>query len=138
MTTNREMRERMLQMATAKLVTKPLYVAALLKLPDHLAERPRSAADLARELSLHPDALYRLLRALSSVGVFEEESGGHFRTAALGELVRDQPGSLRPLVLWMNDPRHDKLWAELLHCVQTGEPAAPRATGSDFWDYLDG
>src|SRR5574342_146547 len=63
--------------------------------------------------------------------------GATTRTGLLASPLRDRPGSLRPLVLWMNDPRHDRLWSELLHCVQTGEPAALHAVGHDFWEYLD-
>jgi SAM-dependent methyltransferase len=123
-------------MATAKLVAKPLYVAAALQLPELLAERPATAAELAARTETNPDALCRLLRTLASVGIFHQDESGRFSNTELAELVRDRPGSLRPLVLWMNDPRHDRLWEELLHCVRTGETAAPRATGRPFWDYL--
>jgi hypothetical protein len=45
-------------------------VAATLGVPDLLAEGPRS---LAAAAGADADALYRLLRALASIGVFREE-----------------------------------------------------------------
>ena len=70
--------------------TQAIYVAAKLGIADLLTDGPRSVAELAGATHAHPHALYRLLRALASLGI----------TAPVVEVVRGQPGDrvaqLRP------------------------------------------
>lgn len=132
----KELRSKMLQMATAKFVTKPLYVAARLGIADLLAEGPCTVAALAAITHTHAPSLQRLLRALASVGVFAVDNDGMFCATALSELIRQREGSLRPLILWMNDPRHDHVWEALLECIETGRPAPEAMLGRSIWEYL--
>src|SRR3954464_13521959 len=60
------------QIATGYMVSAALQVVLKLEIADRLAAGPRSAADLAREAGVREDGLYRVLRALASVGMFEE------------------------------------------------------------------
>ena len=53
-------------------VAQAVGVAAELGIADRLADGPRSSDDLAQATGAHPRALYRLLRALASVGIFTE------------------------------------------------------------------
>ena len=48
-----------------------LYAAITLNVADHLAAGPKDVAELARTTGANEDALYRVLRLLTSVGVFE-------------------------------------------------------------------
>ena len=51
-----------------------------------------------RETSCHPESLYRLLRALATVGVFEEIEGERFASTALSDALRtDAAGAGRGL-----------------------------------------
>ncbi len=59
------------QLMTGHIVASAVNIAARLGLSDRLAQGPRTADDLARETGANPDALYRLMRALAGVGVFE-------------------------------------------------------------------
>ncbi len=54
---------------------------------DRLARGPRSAEELARETGANADALYRVLRALASLGLFEESSPGVFANNASSETM---------------------------------------------------
>ena len=45
-------------------ISQAIHVAASLQIADHLAGGPRTSQDLAATTATHPDALYRLLRAL--------------------------------------------------------------------------
>jgi hypothetical protein len=49
-------------------ISQAIYAAAKFSIADHLAAGPRGIADLAAATSTHPESLYRLLRALASVG----------------------------------------------------------------------
>lgn len=60
------------QIAFGALMTQSLYVVAKLGIADKLAAKPRTVAELAAETETHERALYRVLRSLSSIGVFAE------------------------------------------------------------------
>jgi hypothetical protein len=51
-------------------MTQLIYVAATLGIADQLKEGPKSIAELASTASVDPNALYRVLRALASQGIF--------------------------------------------------------------------
>ena len=56
----------------AQLTSQAIYIVAKLRLADYLKDGPKSVEDLAQETKTHPDSLYRLLRMLSSIGIFAE------------------------------------------------------------------
>ena len=60
----------------------------MLGIADLLANGSQSSDALAAATSSHPDALYRLLRALAAVGVFREEPGRRFASTPLGDCLR--------------------------------------------------
>jgi hypothetical protein len=72
----------LLQLATGHFLAAALQVVVRLGIADLLAGGPRTAAQLAGETGVQEDALYRVLRALASVGVFEEGSGSPSRCRA--------------------------------------------------------
>ena len=49
-----------------------IYVAARLGIADFLKDGPKRSEELAALVSVHPHALYRVLRALASNGIFTE------------------------------------------------------------------
>ena len=113
-----------------------LGVAAQLGVADHLADGPRSAADLAARTGANEDALYRVIRALATAGVFIETAPRTFALTPAGALLRSNvPGSVRDMVLWMDDAFHFRLYAELVHSVRTGE-TAEKALGMPAFEYL--
>lgn len=59
-------------------VTQLIYVAATLGIADLLKDGPKSSAELAATVSVDPHALYRVLRALASQGIFAETGDSHF------------------------------------------------------------
>jgi DNA-binding IclR family transcriptional regulator len=86
----------LLHMVTGCWISQALYVAAKLGIADLLQAGPQSYVMLAEATQAHAGALYRVLRALASVGVFAEDEAGHFRLTPLAEPLRtDVPGSLR-------------------------------------------
>ena len=80
-----------------------IYVAAKLELADRLDQCPRTAADLAADVGADPRALYRLMRALASIGIFAEGEGQTFALTPAARLLQSNVvGSLRSsaLILW--------------------------------------
>lgn len=127
--------DQMSRMLTGYWVAQALYAAAKLGLADLIAGSPRSAADLAAATGTDAPSLYRLLRALASVGVFAEDEQQRFGLTPLAECLRDIPGSQRDLAL-MNGEEHYQAWGELLYSVQTGKPAFDKLFGAPVFDYL--
>jgi hypothetical protein len=60
---------RVLQLATGRWVAHLVGVAAELGLADLVQSGPKTAEQLADAAGLHAPSLYRLLRALASIGV---------------------------------------------------------------------
>lgn len=61
-------------------LSSALHVATSLRIADALTDGPRNVSDLARANRVNGDAAYRVLRVLSSTGVFVENSTCHEKT----------------------------------------------------------
>jgi tRNA A58 N-methylase Trm61 len=117
--------------------TQLLYVAARLGIADKLADGPHDACTLASAVGAHPRALYRLMRALASVGLFTETADRRFELTPLGQtLRRDAPGSLRDVALIYGDEWVWSAYGSLSHSVMTGRPAFEHVHGQTFYHYL--
>jgi hypothetical protein len=129
-------RDALLRMTNANQVSQVIHVAATLGIVDLLEDGPRSADELAEATGTHAPTLYRLLRALASVGVFTEQSDGHFGSMPLADYLRtDAPGSLRAWTRLIGRPYFWSSWGHLLHSVRTGEPAFPDLHGTNVWEH---
>lgn len=117
-------------------VSQVIYVAAELKLADLLEAGPKTSQELADLTRVNPEALYRVMRALVSVNIFEEIAPRRFTLTPLGQLLRTGvPGSLRSTALFNGSPRIWQTWHELLYSVQTGESATRHVFGQTPWEY---
>ncbi len=86
----------LMQVGTGYILSAALYAAAKLDVADRLASGARSAASLADEAGVLEDPLYRVLRALASVGIFEEHEHRRFSNTPASEMLRTGVrGSLR-------------------------------------------
>jgi hypothetical protein len=111
-----------------------VHVAADLGLSDLLAVGPRTVTDLAAATGTDEGTLRRLLRALATIGIYEERADGSYAGTDLGAgLCSDVPGGLRPLALTVSAPAHWAAWGALGHSVRTGENAFESVHGVDVW-----
>jgi hypothetical protein len=118
-------------------VTQLIYVAAKLGLADRLEHGPQTPQQLARTVGAEPRALYRLLRALASLGLFAETAEGAFELTPLAHLLQSNvAGSLRSLALLYGQEWLWQAYGGMLYSVQTGRPAFERAHGQPLYDYL--
>lgn len=128
---------RLLQARNDLVVHQALCAAARLGVADLLERGLCTVAELARELAVHEGALYRLMRALASRGVFEETAPGSFRNTELSHLLRTGvPGSLRPSFLYWGTELYYRSFGEMLYSIRTGEPAREKLTGMSGWEYM--
>jgi O-methyltransferase domain/Dimerisation domain len=127
---------RMMGMLSAYWTSMALHVAAKLRLADLIREGPRTAEELAARAGAHAPSLYRLLRALASNGVFAEDDRGRFAMTELAECLRsDVPTSQHAMALMLGE-EHYLAWAELEHCIRTGETGFDRRFGKPVFDYM--
>jgi hypothetical protein len=126
----------LLQMMTGYWVSQALYIAAKLGIADHLVAGPVSCEKLAAATGSHAPSLYRVLRALASVGVFTETPPGAFALTPMATLLRtDIPGSMRSLGIMYVEEQY-RAWGDLIHSVQTGQPAFEHRYGMPIFDYF--
>ncbi|MFD4338235.1 methyltransferase [Streptomyces anulatus] len=111
--------------------------AVTLGLPEALGEEPATADELATAAGADPAALRRLLRSLTSYGVFAEEGTGSFvHTEKSRALREDSPDSVKYLVLWCTEPWLWSLWGDLDESVRTGGEVFTRTHGRRFYEHL--
>lgn len=124
------------QLVNGYRAAQAIHVAAVLGIADQLAEGTRTTDELASAVGADPDSLYRLLRALASVGVVEELDQRRFALAELGLGLRsDTPGSLAGWAVYIGRPSFWDSWGALLHSVRTGENAFRHLHGESVWEY---
>ena len=130
-------KQLLMQIASGYELSACLYVAAKLNIADHLAGGPRQVEMLAEETGSKADSLYRVLRALVSIGVFSEPQPRTISLSPAAELLRsDVPGSVHHMVLWNAHPFLIHITSDLLHSVQTGKPAIEHLYGKPCFECL--
>jgi hypothetical protein len=119
-------------------VSHLIYVAARLELADHLKHGPRTVEELAAAAEVQAPALYRVLRALASVGIFAEAKDKRFKLTPLAvTLQKAVPGSMRAAALMWGEKFWEDAWAQLLYGVKTGENPFLKAHGVPLFEYLE-
>jgi hypothetical protein len=114
-----------------------LCAVARLGVADSIADGSLSAGNLATELKVSEDALYRTLRLLASQGIFEESADRRFRNTDVSNYLRsDVPGSLRALLIfWGSDYSYASL-GQMARTLETGKSAPQLLSGSDNFEQL--
>ncbi|HEY4342160.1 MAG TPA: methyltransferase [Steroidobacteraceae bacterium] len=110
---------------------------ARLGIADRLAGGPRTARQLAPVLGVDEAALYRLMRAVVSVGVLTKDRNENFGLTSFGKcLCSDVPGSMRAAIASEVDTVHWSCWGQLDECIRSGTPAFEKVFGlSNPWEY---
>ena len=129
--------EALVQMIAGTWVSRAIYVAAELSIADLLKDGPHSSEELATATGVDARSLYRVLRALASVGVFAEGSPGYFELTPLAEcLQRDRSDSLRAYALKFGQAWDWQPWGYVLESVKTGKPVFKNVFGMEIFEYL--
>jgi hypothetical protein len=120
------------------IVHQALHVAAKLGVADLLDGEPRTSAELAHQLEVDEQALYRIMRLLASQGIFEETVPRTFTNTDLSHFLRSGvPGSVRPFLVFAGSPFYYAPFGEILYSVQTGKPAREKLYGMNVFEYLE-
>ncbi len=125
------------QIMFGALATQALYVPAKLGIADLLVDGPKSIEELATATDTHAPSLYRVMRAVASVGVFTEQDDRKFALNPVAETLRsDVPNSLRDLTIFMGEDWHWEVWGKTLFSVRTGKSVWAEKHGADVFNYF--
>ncbi|MEP6732753.1 MAG: methyltransferase [bacterium] len=128
---------QMTQLIWSAMRVQAVSVAAQLGIADRIVDAPMSAVELATATRTHAPTLLRLLRALTTLGIFAENAEGRFANTTLSETLRDEhPASVRSLAMLWGLKMFWSPWNELRASVTTGERAFDKVFGEPFFDRL--
>lgn len=127
----------LLELSLSFWYTQAIYVAAKLGVADHLKDGPKSIDELAEATGTDAGALYRLMRALASIGVFAEENDGRFALTRMGEALRsDAPNSMRAVAIMTGEDWWWNAWGRIDYGVRTGRSSFEHVHGMRFFEYM--
>ena len=127
---------QLMQLTTACWASRCLHVVAELGVADALGDQPQSTEALAKATATQPQALYRVLRLLDSLGIFEWRNGTWNHTEASRFLRSDHPESLRDYVRMLGLPVFWSALEDLEHSLRTGECAFAKRHPEGVFAYL--
>lgn len=128
---------RMRLLITGYRMSQAVHAAAVLGLSDLLAGEPLSVDDLAAAAGCDRRSLYRLLRALASIEVYQELPDGRFTTTPLGDQLRsDVEGNALGLAAVIGRPHVWQAWSALVQNVRTGQNAFASVHGQNNWEFM--
>jgi hypothetical protein len=128
--------QKIVAMMSGAWIAQAIAAAAELGIADQLGDEPVSTAQLADHCGAHPESLYRLMRALASVGIFAEADSGRFTLTPLAAALRsDAPGSVRAYVRMAGAEWQWRSWSKLADSIRSGAPAFERVFGMPIFDY---
>jgi hypothetical protein len=117
--------------------TQCVYVAAKLDIADHLRLGAKSIDDLSQLTQSEPEPLYRVMRCLVSLGVFQELENKLFSLNKEAEkLLSDPNNTIKDYVILCGEELY-KAAGELLYTVKTGKAGFEHAYGMNYWEYLN-
>ena len=117
--------------------TQLLRCAVRLGVAERLRGGPRSAADLARACGVSEDALFRALRALAALGVFELRADGRFANNRLSLALRaGARGSFADFVVYLGSRSNTLAWGDLERTLADGASAFERVHGESVWAWF--
>jgi len=123
-----------MQMITGGVVAQAVCAAAELGVADLLAT-PQTAAQIASKTRVDAGKLYRLLRFLASLGIFQIGEDGTWSLTPLGEKLRsDVPGSVRAGARLLG--RTAGVTAHLIDSLRTGKCAYDLTFGKSLFEDL--
>lgn len=124
------------QMSMGFIISQGISVASKLFVADHLKDGAKTVAELAALTQTHEPSLYRLMRALTSVGVFQKDADGRFSNSELSEFLRsDHAESFRSASHMICDHEHWNAHGNMLQSVKTGEIAFEYTYGMPIFPY---
>jgi SAM-dependent methyltransferase len=124
-------------MVIGKWISQAIASVVEIGVPDQLAKGAKRCSEIARKAGVSEDGVYRLLRALASVGLFSEGADRRFKLTPMGQRLRtDHPQSLAGYARFTGHDSTWRPWGQLTYSVKTGLPAFDQVFGSPVFEYF--
>src|SRR5258706_10085678 len=128
--------KKMLQLLSSLWVTRAVGTFARLGLADVMEDGVEDYAAIAAARGLAPDRVYRLLPALSTLGIVAQSTRGRFVLTPLGRLLGSHsPNNTRTTAIFLNDYFAD-MWTHLDDALTGESTAFEEINGDTFLDRL--
>lgn len=130
---------RLIQVGSAFWQSRALYLATRLDIAGVLGDDSLDAQEVATRVHCDTDAVARLLRFLSALGIFEEAGARRYRNNKVSAHLRcDHPQCVRAMILMHNSEIMSRPWYEQLEAgVREGTPPFELTHGETLFDHLD-
>lgn len=129
--------ERLQQLTGGYLAARCMHVVAELAVADALGDDAMDVSTLAGAVGCNADALERILRPLSALGIFRSDNGSIAHTEISRLLRSDHPASFRPYVRMMGLPVLWRAAEGLEHSARTGEACLPQTLPEGIWAHFE-
>jgi hypothetical protein len=127
--------KKMMQLMSSLWVTQAVGTFARLGLADAMEDGADTPEGIAAPRKLDAKRVYRLLRALSTVGIVTENAQGRFALTPLGRLLGSRsPHSMRTAATLLTE-YHADIWGKLDGAL-AGGTAFEAVKGAPLWDWL--
>jgi hypothetical protein len=128
---------RLAELMMGARISRAVDLVARRGIADLLGDEAKTPEELAAGAGMPAESLRRLMRALSFVGVFREDTDGRFTNTSVSTHLRsDASPSLREMTLVLNDEAVLRGWQQLESVLETGKPAFAAVNGMSFFEHL--
>ncbi len=118
-------------------IHKSICVSVELGIADLLREGPKSIEQLAKDTGTDADALNRIMRTLTSSGIFRAKKDGLFETNRLGiHLQSDQEDSMYAFIKIVGEDWISGVWDDLTETTKSGKDSYEIKYGINFFEWL--
>lgn len=118
-------------------IAKAIGVACELNLAEIIGQKKMPVEEIAQKSGSNPIALYRLMRALASEGIFYETKPKVFKNNAFSDSLIDKPGNLKNMIMHQLNKTNWRVVNELKYSVESGTNAANKLLGTDIFTHLE-
>lgn len=120
------------------IIQRCIYIAADLGIADKLKGGPKDIHQLSGETNTNEDALYRVMRALASQGIFKESGIRIFSSTRLSRaLEKDKDDSILGWVKYFGSDWHNTQWNDLKSSVINGKDACQNLYGITPFEWFE-
>lgn len=130
---------RLIQIGSAFWQSRALDVATRLNVASIIGDGMLHAGVISEKVEANTDALYRLLRMLAAMGIFEEVTPYVFKNNKLSAYLRDDnPKNVRAMIMMHNSVEMSKPWYEQLESgIRRGQAPFHLSHGQELYDYMN-
>ncbi|MCK5055928.1 MAG: methyltransferase [Candidatus Aminicenantes bacterium] len=119
-------------------IERCIYITTEAWIPDMLAGGPKNIEQLAKNTGLNEDALYRVMRALTGVGIFKEKKGKVFGNTNLSKSLQSNiVGSMAALAKYTGAAWNIREWADIYQSIEKGKDIFQIKYGKKLFDWLE-